>query len=104
LETFFDKPDYTHVKVIEGAYYYTKGAYRSEQNSCMIDNRRYYNSQSRYLIYERILKNAGEDFNIDIFIKNDKVKSENQTSRLNIIDWETKPLGEPIIEFKEIFR
>lgn len=52
--------DYTHVSMYEGAKYYSKGIWRSEKNSCMIDNRPYYNSPSRFYIVKRILELAGE--------------------------------------------
>ena len=51
---------YEHVGMYEGARYYAYGVWRSEQSSCMVDNRPYYNSQSRFSIVRRILEIAGE--------------------------------------------
>ena len=56
---------YSHVGMYEGAKYYAKGIWRPEKNSCMIDNRPYYNSPSRFYIVRRILELAGEITPID---------------------------------------
>ncbi len=52
--------DYSHVSMFEGGYYFASGVWRPEQNSCMIDNRPYFNSPSRFYIVKRILEIAGE--------------------------------------------
>lgn len=88
---------YTDVGIFEGAFYYRYGAYRSEETSCMIDNRAYYNAQSRYMIVERLKGVAGEDFNLDIFLAKD-MKEQNTN---HVISTKTppdfKPLGKPIM-------
>lgn len=58
--SFENLPDYDHVGVYEGGGLYRKGIWRSEFISCMEDNRKYYNSQSRFLIVKRILETAKE--------------------------------------------
>lgn len=57
---FIGKPDYPHVGIYQGGYLYMQGITRSEQISCMEDNRLYFNTISRYLIADRILYIAGE--------------------------------------------
>ena len=52
--------DYSHVGLFEGGSLYFKGLWRPEQISCMDDNRKYYNSPSRFYIVKRILEVAGE--------------------------------------------
>jgi hypothetical protein len=51
----------------EGADGYGKGMWRPENISCMIDNRRYFNAWSRYLIVKRIRDLAGETYTTDSF-------------------------------------
>ncbi|GEM_PF-938060 len=61
----------------EGALLYKKGVWRSEENSCMIDNILHFNTQSRWQIYRRIMITAYRDENrpnIVEFVDNDKVK------------------------------
>lgn len=57
---FIHKPDYPHVDIFMGGYLYMRGITRPERISCMEDNRFYFNTQSRYLIADRILHVAGE--------------------------------------------
>ena len=52
--------DYSHVGMFEGGGLYYRGIWRPEQISCMEDNRKYYNSPSRFYIVKRILEIAGE--------------------------------------------
>lgn len=59
------------VDVYEGGYFHTRGVYRSEYNSCMNNNVPYYSTWSRQLIVERIMKLAGEKFDLDSFYTND---------------------------------
>ncbi|MDE5783158.1 MAG: leucine-rich repeat protein, partial [Prevotella sp.] len=58
--------------VYEGGYFHGRGVYRSEYNSCMNNNIPYHSSWSRQLIVQRIMKLAGEQFNLDSFYANDK--------------------------------
>ena len=50
---------------------YAKGIWRPEIISCMIDNRRYFNAWSRYLIAKRILSLAGETISYNAFLSKD---------------------------------
>lgn len=59
------------VDIYEGGFYHAKGVYRSEVNSCMNDNVPYYNTISRQVIVERIMKLAGETFDYETFVSND---------------------------------
>ena len=59
------------VDIFEGGYFHTRGVYRSEGNSCMNNNVPYFSTWSRQLIVQRIMKLAGEEFNLDNFYAND---------------------------------
>lgn len=86
---FIGLPGYSHVGVYAGGYLYTGGVWRSEFISCMEDNRMYFNTQSRYLIFERLMRVAGEDYSIERFIANDVQKTDNTTSETK--GWEGVP-------------
>ena len=62
---FIGDSKYPEVGVYEGAMTYSTGVWRSEQKSCMDDNRSYFNGISRYTIVERIMQistgNASND-------------------------------------------
>ena len=59
------------VDVYEGGYFHSRGVYRSEINSCMNNNVPYFSSWSRQLIVERIMKLAGEKFDLNEFYSKD---------------------------------
>lgn len=59
------------VDIYEGGYFHTRGIYRSEINSCMNNNVPYFSTWSRQLIVERIMKLAGEKFDINSFYAKD---------------------------------
>ncbi|MBP9998697.1 MAG: hypothetical protein KBS67_05580 [Bacteroidales bacterium] len=65
-------PGYSYVGMYEGAFLFFDGFYRSEDISCMWDNRKYFNAISRWAIADRLMKNAGEESNIATFIEKDK--------------------------------
>lgn len=66
------KPGYGDiVDVYEGGYFHSRGVYRSEANSCMNNNVPYYSSWSRQLIVQRIMKLAGERFDLESFYAKD---------------------------------
>jgi hypothetical protein len=66
-------PQYSNtVDVYEGAYYHTRGAFRSEPSSCMNNNIPYYNAISREAMVKRIKKYAGEEYSFEEFKANDK--------------------------------
>lgn len=69
---FIFHPKYSNVvDIYEGGYFHTRGVYRSEPTSCMNNNIPYYSAISRQAIVERIMKYAGEVFELDEFIAND---------------------------------
>ena len=60
------------VGVYEGGHaHYSKGIWRPEKISCMIDDRPYFNAYSRQLIVERIMSLSGEVFDYDDFLAKD---------------------------------
>ena len=65
-------PDYSDlVDVYEGGYFYSRGVFRSESNSCMNDNVPYFSSTSRESIVRRIMEYAGETFSYESFKEKD---------------------------------
>lgn len=94
---FIGKPEYPHVDVFEGGYYYPQGITRSEDISCMDDNRPYFNTQSRYLIVERILQATGEGkLTYQKFFDKDVQKTPPPLTRSLITPKDFKPLAPPI--------
>jgi len=83
----------------EGGLYYSYGVWRSEENSCMIDNRPYFNAAQRLAIVKRIKERAGEEFSLQDFIKNDVVKSPppSQESKSSISSGHFVPLTPPVL-------
>ena len=66
-------PQYSNtVDVYEGAYFHTKGVFRSEPTSCMHNNIPYYSAISREAMVKRIKKYAGEEYSFEDFKANDK--------------------------------
>ena len=69
-----DTVKYPYVGAFEGGYYYGKGIWRPEYNSCMNDNIPYYNAPSRWLIVRRIMELSGvEDYTFEDFVAMDWV-------------------------------
>lgn len=60
------------VDIFEGGYMHTRGVFRSEQNSCMNNDIPYYSTISRESIVKRIKRYAGETYNFEDFVANDK--------------------------------
>lgn len=60
------------VDIFEGAYMHSRGVFRSEHNSCMNNNIPYYSTISRESIVKRIKRYAGEPYDFEEFVKNDK--------------------------------
>ena len=61
-------PQYSNsVDIYEGAYYHSRGVYRSEATSCMNNNIPYYNAISREAMVKRIMKYAGEEYSFEAF-------------------------------------
>lgn len=67
------------VDIYEGGYTYSRGVFRSEQNSCMNNNIPYYSTISRESIVKRIKRYAGETYSFEDFVKNDKREAGNVT-------------------------
>lgn len=67
-----EHPDYSNiVDMYEGAYFHTRGVYRSEANSCMNNNVPYYSAISRQEMVERIMRYGGLEFSLEDFYAND---------------------------------
>ena len=65
-------PQYSStVDVYEGAFFHTRGVYRSEPTSCMHNNIAYYNAISRESMVKRIMDYAGESYSFEAFKAND---------------------------------
>jgi len=71
-KNFFGRTGYESVGVYEGANYYRFGVWRSEESSCMVDNRSHFNAPSREAIVKRIRSMSGEQFNFEDFIIKDQ--------------------------------
>ena len=66
-------PQYSNtVDVYEGAFFHTRGVFRSEPTSCMNNNIPYYNAISREAMVKRIKEYAGEEYSFEDFKANDK--------------------------------
>ena len=69
---FIFDPEYSdYVDIFEGAMGFTRGVWRSEQNSCMNYGIPYYNAISRQEIMRRILDYSGEGFTMEKFYATD---------------------------------
>ena len=78
-------PQYSNtVDVYEGAFFHTRGVFRSEPTSCMHNNIPYYNAISREAMVKRIKKYAGEEYSFEDFKANDK---EALPSVVSKADW-----------------
>lgn len=60
------------VDVYEGAFFHSRGVFRSEPTSCMHNNIPYYNAISREAMVKRIKQYAGETYSFEEFKANDK--------------------------------
>ena len=69
----FDPRYSSIVDIFEGGYMHNRGVYRSEQNSCMNNDIPYYSTISRESIVKRIKRYAGETFDFEEFVANDKM-------------------------------
>lgn len=65
-------PQYSNtVDVYEGAFFHSRGVFRSEPTSCMHNNIPYYNAISREAMVKRIMEYAGEEYSFEDFKAND---------------------------------
>lgn len=60
------------VDIYEGGFFHSRGVFRSEQNSCMNNNIPYFSTISRMSIVRRIKQYAGETFDYEDFVADDK--------------------------------
>ena len=85
-------PKYSDVvDIYEGGYFHSRGVYRSEPTSCMNNNIPYYSAISRQAMVERIMKYAGEEFDLESFIEND-VTSAGIATKSTINDFTVEPI------------
>lgn len=91
------------VNAFEGAYYYDFGAWRPEQNSCMMNNIPYYNAPSRWLIMKKIKEMAGEPFIFNDFLRADEKNTKDwQKYRLKSGQETMIPTAAPVfVDFEE---
>lgn len=81
LESGYKKVPWSHlifdsrygdvVDIYEGAYFHSRGVFRSEYNSCMNNNIPYFSAWQRELAVKRIKSLAGEPFNFEEFVRLD---------------------------------
>ena len=86
-------PQYSNtVDVYEGAFFHTRGVFRSEPTSCMHNNIPYYNAISREAMVKRIKKYAGETYSFEEFKANDKEALPSVVTRSGglLMDYNTK--------------
>jgi len=86
------------VDIFEGGYFYTRGIYRSEANSCMNNDVPYYSTISREAIVKRIMDYAGETFTFDKFVANDSRAMNSSTMRTRAIQDQYK--GSNVFSFQ----
>jgi hypothetical protein len=79
-------PTYSNiVDVYEGGYFHSRGIFRSEPNSCMNNNIPYFSAISRQEAVERIMRYAGEKFDINDFYAKDVLDTYgNQTGSTRV--------------------
>ena len=78
-------PQYSNtVDVYEGAFFHSRGVFRSEARSCMYSYIPYYNAISREEMVKRIKKYAGEEYSFEDFKANDKESLPSVTTKS---DW-----------------
>lgn len=74
------------VDIYEGGYFFSRGVYRSEQNSCMNNNIPYFSTICRESIVRRIKRYAGEEFDFEEFVANDRRTIESRSSFMPSFD------------------
>lgn len=75
----------------EGGMNYAKGVWRPSWDSCMKNNKPYFNAQSRWLIYKRIKTTVGEAYSLADFMANDnetQYELESSSSRHAAPSWQ----------------
>ena len=99
---FFTAPEYSSysnvVGMYEGARSTAKGIWRSEDISCMQDNRFYFDAPSRYSIVKQLKAAAGEEMNWQDFVNKDYDRNNANTgTRATFIPYDFVPLPEPVM-------
>ena len=97
---FIGLPGYSAVATFEGGFFFTKGVWKPEKNSCMNNNVPYFSAPGREKIVKRTLKIAGEQYSLEKFIENDK--QELNLKSLSISK-QTIPLAPPVLMDKKLF-
>lgn len=77
----FDTQYSATVDIYEGAFFHSRGVFRSEPTSCMHSNIPYYNAISREAMVKRIKKYAGEEYSFEDFKANDKESLPSLTTK-----------------------
>ncbi len=96
---FIGVSGYERVATYEGAMYYTYGAWRAENTSCMINNIPYYSAPSREAAVKKIMRVSGGTYSFDNFVLNDIVKSPTADAMLLTKSFNPLtfvPLGAPV--------
>ena len=79
-------PQYSNtVDVYEGAFFHSRGVFRSEPTSCMHNNIPYYNAISREAMVKRIMKYAGESYSFEDFKAKDYESHPQVTTKSGFI-------------------
>lgn len=73
------------VDIFEGGFMHNRGVFRSEQNSCMNNDIPYFSTISRESIVKRIKRYAGEQYNFEDFVANDKRVAGNVTRSFDLL-------------------
>ena len=93
---FAGLPKYSMVDAFEGAYYYGKGIWRPEYNSCMNNNAPYFNAPTRWAQVSRINQYAGINYSFSQFLQDDEIPAYALSTRSQV---ETIiPLAPPVIK------
>lgn len=71
------------VDIYEGGCQFTRGVFRSEENSCMNRNIPYYSAISREAMVKRIKEIAGETYSFEDFVANDKTEYPDENGNLS---------------------
>lgn len=99
---FMDLDDYSEVDNYEGGFFFSKGVWRSEYNSCMNDNSSYFSAVCREQIVQRIMDLAGEEYDFNDFMEKDLASGVQATATKSIgssyvVDPDFVPLAPPIL-------
>ncbi|MGL4851075.1 MAG: M64 family metallopeptidase [Phocaeicola sp.] len=94
-EHFIGHPQYSMVDCYEGGYFFAKGVWRAEKNSCMNNNIPYFNAPSREEIVRRTKQNAGLPYSWEEFVTNDRYEPFVET-RSTFEQYNKPPLAPPI--------